>query len=150
MNMKLALDIYSQHLDLAAVNGQLFRKTVRIELMVVLGCSPAAASTIYNNCKKAIPVVGLGRAVAQISSIKKHTPIVIADESDTCYTVLEVNSGRVCQQQSFILQGDASEQFDFKVKYWPNTTWVLIKGLGPNSAEKYKLHPPESEIKRNK
>lgn len=154
-----ALEIYQQHIALASTDGRLFRKTVMEQLMAETGCSLAAAATHYNTAKKANPAIeGLGRAPAPKGLVKpgdakgktKAGPKI--QDDDECFSVLELrkcgNEFEVGRCQSFLLQGDASEKFDDKVAAWPNTTWVLIQGLGPISGETYRLDSGEKEIKR--
>jgi len=150
-----AVEIYNQHIALASIDGRLFRKTVREQLMAETGCSGAAASTHYNNCKKAhAPIEGLGRAPTPAGIRKpggkgKGTDVVPDNE---CFSVIELiarDSGQIVGRcQAFLLQGDASEKFDDKVVAWPNSTWVMIQGLGPNSGDTFKLDTGEKEIKR--
>ena len=155
---KRAVEIYQQHIALAASDGRLFRKTVMDQLIAETGCSLAAAATHYNNSKKDIPVDGLGRP-----PVSKNTRRPGAtQESDTdednvpeseCFTVLELlkfadelSTGR---SASFEMQGDASEVFDSKVTFWPKSTWVMSSGLGPNPGDTFKLKAGEKEIKRH-
>jgi hypothetical protein len=158
MNAKQrAVEIYNQHIEIAKTDGRLFRKTVMDQLMAETGCSLAAAATHYNNAKKgSAPIEGLGRAPVpkgvQRPGAKKGKPgeVLVADED--CFTVIELiqdgGGETVGRCQSFILQGDASEKFDEKVGFWPNSTWVLIQGLGPNHGDNYKLDTGEKELKR--
>jgi len=156
MNAKeRAVELFNQHIALAASDGRLFRKTVMDQLKTETGCSQAASATHYNNAKKgATPVAGLGREVVvktprKSDKVKPFEPEVPDNE---CYTVVELVKGenniQVGRTQSFIMQGDASEKFDSKVDTWPNCTWVLIKGLGPLHGESFKLSSGELEIKR--
>jgi len=156
MNAKdRALEIYNHHLALASADGRGFRKTVMDQLMAETGCTLAAAATHYNNAKKAVPVEGLGRAPVA-KGVRKPTSkgkdkAVIPDNE--CFSVLELVAGdganfHVGRCQSFVLQGDASEKFDEKVVAWPNASWVMIQGLGPNSGESFKLDAGEKEVKR--
>lgn len=157
-NKDVAEEIYKKHMALASVDGRLFRKTVREEVMATTGCSPAAASTYYNNSKKSNPVIaGLGRAPAP-KGLKKpgNKPDKAADEildDDECFTVIELVKSEkgftVGRCQSFELQGEASEKFDSKIEVWPNSIWFLIQGLGPNHGESFKLEQGEIEIKRH-
>ena len=148
-----AVEIYNQHIALAAENGRLFRKTVMDQLMEETGCSLAAAATHYNNAKKAAPVEGLGRAPVSknVRRARGQEQIPDIDDND-CYSVLELveteRGHEVARCQSFILQGDASEKYDEKTAAWPNSTWVMIQGLGPISGENYRLEPGEREIRR--
>lgn len=147
-----ALEIYNQHLHLAATDGRLFRKTVMDQLMLEFNASLASVATHYNNCKKqAAPVEGLGRAPAPKGLRKpggKGKKQEDLQDDNECFTVIEIRDGSVGRCQSFLLQGDASEKFDQKVEAWPKSTWVLIQGLGPNSGDTYKLETGEREIKR--
>ena len=153
-NKDTAVVIYAKHIALASQDGRLFRKTVMDEIMATCNCSLAAAATFYNNAKKAAPVEGLGRAPAPKGLVKpgstKTKPAGDLQDDDTCFTVLELTvDGSVGRCQSFSMQGDASEKFDDKVMAWPNVTWVMIQGLGPNSGDTFKLQAGEKEIKRH-
>lgn len=158
MNAKdRALEIYNNHLALASTDGRSFRKTVMDQLMAETGCTLAAAATHYNHAKKAVPVEGLGRAavakgVRKAGGGKGKDKDLVPD--DECFTVIELlpsdaNAFRVGRCQSFLAQGDGSEKYDEKVESWPHSSWVLIKGLGPNSGETYRLGAGELEIKRH-
>lgn len=154
-----ALELYQEHIALASTDGRLFRKTVMEQLMAETGCSLAAAATHYNTAKKANPAIeGLGRAPAPKGLVKsggkegtKPKKEQIQDD-DECFSVLELvkcgNEYTVGRCQSFLMQGDASEKFDQKSTAWPSCNWVLIKGLGPNAGESYRLDSGEKEIKR--
>lgn len=152
MNIKeKALEIYNQHLSLASVDGKSFRKTVMDQMMKDLNISLSSASTHYNNCKKIVPVIGLGRSsTSEVNKSSVKNKLSIPDSE--CYSVLELvangNIFSVGRCQSFLSQGDASEKFDQKVEAWPLSSWVLIKGLGPISGETFKLDFDEKEIKR--
>jgi hypothetical protein len=151
-----AVELYNLHIALATTDGRSFRKTVMDTLMAETGCSLAAAATHYNNAKKAAPVEGLGRAPAPKGVQKPGNKKPKADDpevaDDDCFSVLELvqrdGNIQIGRCQSFVLQGDASEKFDDKVVAWPTCSWVMIKGLGPNSGDTYKLGTGEKEIKR--
>lgn len=153
MNAKTrAIEIYNLHLALASTDGRNFRKTVMDQLMAETGCSLAAAATHYNNAKKqAAPVEGLGRAPVPKGIRKpggKGKKQEALQDDNECFTVIELRDGSVARCQSFLMQGDASEKFDDKVAAWPNSSWVMIQGLGPNSGDTFKLETGEKEIKR--
>jgi hypothetical protein len=139
------LTIYKQYIDLAKTDGRLFRKTVIDEIVNKTGCSLATASTNYNIIKKVNPVIGLGRDLSEKSKINLDI-----SEND-CYTVIELIPSNEAQYvgrcYSFMMQGDASECFDMKT-YNSKSSWTLIKGLGPNSTEIYRLESDEEEIKK--
>lgn len=158
MNAKeRAFEIYNQHIVMAGTDGRLFRRTVMDQLKKDTGCSQAAAATHYNNAKKAGPTIaGLGRlptakGVRKMGG-KKDLGTSTVVEDDECFTVIELvkneNSFTVGRCQAFIMQGDASEKFDSKIEIWPNSSWVMIQGLGPNHGDAYRLASGEKEIKR--
>lgn len=151
-NKDIAAEIYTKHLALASTDGRMFRKTVMDEIMDVCGCSLAASATFYNNCKKgATPIEGLGRPPVpkglRRPNSKGKEQDILQDDND-CFSVIEIEHGNVARMQSFLMQGDASEEFDSRIVLWPNSTWVLIQGLGPNFGDTFKLEIGEKEIKR--
>ena len=155
-NKDTAHIIYAKHIALAATDGRLFRKTVMDEIMATCGCTLAASATFYNNCKKAAaPIEGLGRAPVAKGVRKpganKAKGEDLQDE-DECYTVVELlkhkDGSTVGRCRSYLLQGDASEEFDDRIKYQPSAVWIMIKGLGPNHGDNFKLGANEVEIKR--
>lgn len=151
MNIKQrAFEIYKQHIELAKTDGRLFRKTVMAQIQTETGCTEASAATAYNWAKKSMPVEGLGRAPVSANvrkPVARVRPAAVKPDNE-CYSVIEIVDGLVGRYQSFELQGDASERFDERVEAFPNTTWVLIQGLGPNHGDNYRLEPDEAEIKR--
>ncbi len=155
-NKETANEIYAKHIALASTDGRLFRKTVMDEIMATCNCSLAASATFYNNAKKAsAPVEGLGRAPVSKSVRKpgsgKKASEEVQDDNE-CFSVIELlNHGKditVGRCNSHLLQGDASEEFDDRIKYNPSNVWLLIQGLGPLHGETFKLNSGESEIKR--
>jgi len=152
-----AVEIYNQHIALASTDGKSFRKTVMDQLMAETGCTLAAAATHYNNAKKgSAPIAGLGRPVVPATVRKPGSKGKVQIElqpDEECFTVIEllkhglddVTIGRCC---AHLLQGDASEEFDERTKFGPSNEWVLIKGLGPNHGDTFKLAAGEEEIKR--
>ena len=157
MNAKQrAIEIYNEHLGLASTDGRGFRKTVMDQLMAESGCTLAAAATHYNNAKKqAAPIEGLGRAPVAKGVRKPGANKAKGEElqdEDECYTVLELlkhkNDVTVGRCRSHLLQGDASEDFDDRIKYRPSAVWIMIKGLGPIHGDNFKLNEGEVEIKR--
>ena len=50
--------------------------------------------------------------------------------------------------RSHLMQGDASEDFDDRIKFNPPSAWIMIKGLGPIHGDSFKLGAGEVEIKR--
>lgn len=157
-NKDTAHIIYAKHIALAATDGRLFRKTVMDEIMATCGCTLAAAATFYNNSKKnAAPVEGLGRpavakGVRKPGATTKAGKEVLQDDNE-CFAVIELlkhydDSSTVGRCYAHLLQGDASEEFDERIKYKPHNVWVMIQGLGPLHGETFKLDSGEKEIKR--
>lgn len=147
------IDIWNKHLTMATTDGHSFRRTVIDEIMSTLGCTRAAASTLYNNCKKTSPSVeGLGRTVKTSTMTKTNKDKEQLLDDNECYTVIELlrhkDDMSVGRCRSYLFQGEASEDFDMRVNYRPTKTWVMIKGLGPISGDTYKLQTGEVEIKR--
>lgn len=157
-NKEIAATIYAKHLELASIDGRNFRKTVMDEIMETANCTLSAAATYYNNCKKeSAPIAGLGRAAISKNVRKPGSKDgknqVVLQEDDDCFTVIEllthingsITVGRCC---SHLLQGDASEDFDERIEFNPSNIWIMIKGLGPNHGDNFKLTGAEEEIKR--
>lgn len=151
-----AMEIYQSHIALASTDGRLFRKTVLTQLMQEFNITVASSATYYNNCKKAsAPIEGLGRPTSSANLRKPNrnnkTQEILQDDND-CFSVLELlyhaDDVTVGRCRSYLIQGDASEDFDDRVVYKPNSTWVMIKGLGPVSGSSFALSQGEVEIKR--
>jgi hypothetical protein len=156
MNTRVkAQEIFNQHLALASTDGRGFRKAVMDQLMLEMGVTLASAATHYNNCKKEASIDGLGRPAASGNVRKpgsnKAKPDAVQDDGE-CFTVIELlkheDSTTVGRCRSHLMQGDASEEFDDRIKYRPSNTWIMIQGLGPLHGETFKLTGSEKEIKR--
>ena len=155
-NKDTAQIIYTKHIGLASTDGRNFRKTVMDEIMATCGCTLAASATFYNNCKKAgAPIEGLGRAPVAPGTRKPNATKSTNDElqaDNDCFTVVEMlkhNDGYTAGRcRSYLMQGDASEAFDDRIKYKPPTIWVMISGLGPNHGDAFKLWGAEKVIKQ--
>lgn len=158
---KLSSELFAANLELAKTDGKAFRALIIKSLMASSECSVSTAATAYNNAKIAHEgqhgtIPGLGRpkpaaGVVRPGAVKtRKKPEMVADND--CFTVIELISAdgqeTVGRCQSFIYQGEAGETFDSKVEAWPNSTWVVISGLGPNHGEKYKLESGEKEVRR--
>lgn len=146
-----ARQLWDQNLHLASTDPRQFRKIIMDTLIQEYQCSIASASTQYNNIKnESPPVPGLGRKKVN-SAIKASSTVVEPEvDDDDCYSVIELvgeSLKSVGRTRSFILQGDASECFDSAVESYPESSWVLIQGLGPVHNEAYRLRGREREIK---
>lgn len=156
-NKDIAMNIYLESSNLAEQDKKNFRKTVMEKIMFATGCSLAASATYYNNCKKSIPINGVGRTVSgrvvKKSSGKNELQVELQPDNE-CFTVIELvedDDGNeiVGRCQSFLTQGDASEHFDERVHLFGKSKWMMIQGLGPNSGDTFKLSLDEKEIKRH-
>lgn len=149
--------LFQEHIAMASVNGRAFRRLI-MDILMSEGCTEAAAATHYNTAKKSsAPVAGLGRAALNPGVRRASAAVRPEDDlqdDDECFTVIELLKHRdgsmsVGRCRSHLMQGDASEDFDNRVMYRPNSTWVMIRGLGPNSGDNFKLSATEEEIKRH-
>lgn len=151
-----ALALFIEHIALAPTNGTLFRTTIMNTLKEEFGVSQASAATLYNNAKKSQPPIeGLGRAPQSANAREASGNAKVEDDlqpDDECFTVLELLTHKdgmsVGRCRSHLMQGDASEDYDERVSWTPLTTWIMIKGLGPNTGDSFKLASGESEIRR--
>lgn len=148
-----AIEIYQQHIALASTDGRLFRRTVLEQLEAETGCSRAAASTHYNNAKKAHdPIEGLGRPEVPKTVRKMPTGTATQKEipDEECYTVLELlpveSLVTVGRTHSFEGLGLARIKLKEMIARAPSRQWKLIMGLGPNSGDAYKLAADEKII----
>lgn len=151
-----AKELFQEHIAMASVDGRKFRRII-LDTLMAEGCTVSAASTHYNKAKNATaPVAGLGRAAVAPGVRRPGAAAQQQDDlqaDDECFTVIELLKHRdgttsVGRCRSHLLQGDASEDFDSRVKWRSATTWVMIRGLGPNSGDNFKLSATEEEIKR--
>jgi hypothetical protein len=154
-NKDIAAEIYAKHLAIASVDGRLFRKTTMDEMMSTLGISLASAATLYNNAKKASPVAGLGRpAIAEgvrKPGTGKAKGVDELQDDNQCFAVIELvgPAGDVVGRcRTYLMQGDASEEFDEVTDWKPAREWVMIQGLGPCAGDTFRLDAGEKEIKR--
>ena len=148
-----AQQLFSEHIELAhAGKGKEFRRIILNTLVKEYNCTISSAATAYNSAKKnSPPIEGLGRPPIPSGVVKFGTDYIapaLQDENE-CFTVVEVINGNVCRSQSFLMQGDCSEEFDMKVLHHPKSNWYMIKGLGPNPIDNFILEEGEEIIKTN-
>jgi hypothetical protein len=151
-----AIEIFNQHIAMAASDGTAFRRTVMEQLKTETGCSHAAAATHYNNAKKLHgPIAGLGRAEtpkgARRMGNKPKKEADVAPDNE-CFSVIELvgdDQNIVGRCQSFLYQGEAGEKYEQKVEAHPYTTWLLMQGLGPISGDTFKLQPGEIVMRKH-
>lgn len=151
-----AMEVYNEHLHLAAENGRLFRKTVMDQLQKEFNASLASVATHYNNCKKAAPPIeGLGRAAVPktVRKMPKGKTVEPEIEDDDCFTVLEVlidgSSKTVGRTHSYEDLGLAKIKLSECLVRSPNVTWCLIQGLGPNHGDNFKLGAGEKMLEEH-
>lgn len=150
------LELFYENLDMVKSNQTEFRRKVMQSL--IQDCSSidkrmteAAAATHYNNAKKiaekAGAVEGLGRAVNNVVFLgeRKNNKDMPFDDKD-CITLLEVVNNVVTRTRSFLDEELARSKLKERLSAKIPSTWKLIKGLGPNVGDTYKLTDEESEL----
>lgn len=149
------LELFYENIGMVNTNQTEFRRKVMQSLIV--DCSTlekrmteAAAATHYNNAKKiaekAGAVEGLGRCInASAGPDRKNNKDMPFDDSD-CITVLEVIDNTVIRTESFINEELARTKLKQRLSAKFPTMWKLIKGLGPNVGDTYKLSDDEYEM----
>lgn len=117
--------------------------------------SLAASAAHYNNAKKKAEslhiVSGLGRPPKDPSEAKPEksgSTKLLFDDSD-CITVLEVIEGIVTRTGSFLNEALAWEELKKRRSARHPTTWKIIKGLGPNVGDIYKLVDMEVDMEED-
>lgn len=143
--------LFHEHSELISSDPILFRKRVVRHLKERTGWERTDALQEYERVlkffKKENPefVAPLFDAAAARKAEKTKKKDLQPD--DECYSILEIlQESIVGRCQSFLTEDEARDKFNKKCALWPNTMWVLIKGLGPNSGDKYKLEAGEIEL----
>lgn len=148
------LELFYENLDMVKTNQTEFRRKVMQSL--IADCSTtdkrmteAAAATHYNNAKKiaekAGAVEGLGRTNTVSTTERKNNKDMPFDDSD-CITILEIINNNVTRTQSFLDEELARNKLKERLSAKIPTTWKIIKGLGPNVGDTYKLTEEEYEL----
>lgn len=146
-----ANELFQEHKHMIGVNQTEFRRTVMQTLMAEFGISLASSATHYNNAKKAAQSTGdaevanLGR-LATSSASKQVDEDGVPFNDEDCITVCEVVGEIAGRSQSFLNEEAAREKYQERLKSRIPSTWKLIKGLGPNPGEAYKLREGEIEL----
>lgn len=149
-----AVELFNEHLHLVQTNQKLFRKTI-LDTIIAEFTTPektfsvASAATHYNNAKKAAEAAGLVAGLGRVSIPGEKVPnadgTMPFDDCD-CITVCEVCENVVRRTQSFINEELARKTYQERLKSRFQGTWKLIKGLGPNVGDTYKLADTELEL----
>lgn len=146
--------LFQEHSALILTDPTLFRKRVIRFLKDRTGWERSDAVQEYERVLKQLkhsnyefvaPLFDAAAAKRAQRTAKKDM-----QPDDECYSVIEIMSDEtVGRCQSFLTLQEAEEKYNSKVNLWPNSTWVLIGGLGPNSADRYRLEEGERELMRH-
>lgn len=152
-----AFNIFVENLELAKTNQTIFRRRV-VDIIIAEFSTPdkimslAASAAHYNNAKKLAEekglVSGLGRPPKDPNEVKPEktgSSKLLFDDSD-CITVLEVIDGIVTRTGSYLNEALAWEHLKERRSSRFPTTWKIIKGLGPNVGDIYKLVDLEVDL----
>lgn len=147
-------ELFHEHSALILSDPTLFRKRVIRYLKERTGWERTDAVQEYERVLKQLkhsdyefvaPLFDAAAAKRALRSSKKELK-----PDDECFSVIEIMSDQtVGRCQCFLTLPEAEEKYNSKVSLWPNSTWVLIGGLGPNSADRYRLEEGERELKRH-
>jgi hypothetical protein len=146
-NKEIAIKVFKSHLALAQDSPTKFKNTVINEIIKTLDCGLRVATAFYNEAVKQTPKsIKLVRIPVKKFIIKdKHSKVETVEvessepEDADCYTVFEIVGQVVGRTKSFSTKGEATKDFSFRVTYWPDSIWLMIKGLGRNSGEEYRV-----------
>lgn len=145
-----AITLFNENMYMINESQTQFRKKVMQTLMAEFNISQAASATHYNNAKKLAEkdgiIVGLGRGSDAVGDRRRSNPNDRLIHDDDCFTVLEVIDDAVTRTQSFIDEELARTKLKERLSAKIPTTWKLIRGLGPNVGDTYKLSESEKEL----
>jgi hypothetical protein len=140
-----AIEVFNENLDMIPVDQTQFRRKVMQTLVIEFSITNATAATHYNNAKKLAEkngtVFGLGRQSVQSNT---NNNALVSDSE--LYTIVEVINGEVARTQSFLNEKDARAKLAIRKMARIPTEWKLIKGIGPNVGDTYKLTDYEAEL----
>jgi len=164
------LELFKEYLNLATLNQTEFRRKVMTQLQVEFKISLASSATYYNNAKKVAEAEkwcpsGLGRekptithhinnpATSIIGDVppyiytnqSTHRQVEIENDTEPCFTVIEVINGVVERTESFLDIGEARDIIYDHRMVSTHARWKLITGLGPNPGERYYLRNTRGE-----
>jgi hypothetical protein len=146
---KRAIELFNNNIPMIADNPTTFRRKVMQTLVAEYSISVAAAATYYNNAKKLAVNSGLvtefGRVQAAAARDVDKFGNSILSESE-CYTVLELTNDIVTRTKSYLYEDDATTAYNKKLNSRFSGTWKLIKGMGPNVGDTYRLQDGEVEL----
>lgn len=152
-----AYEVFVANLHVAQTNQTVFRRLV-VDIIIAEFATPdkpmslAASAAHYNTAKKRAEaeglVSGLGRPPKDPGEAKPEkagSSKLLFDDSD-CITVLEVIDGVVTRTGSYLDEGLARKKLAERRSSKFPTTWKIIKGLGPNVGDVYKLVDLEVDL----
>ena len=159
-----AKEIFYQHIHLYGIDGKAgvgFRQTVVKQIEAEFGVDASQSASRYNTILKEYKKAnGLDKApapgttvVAGLAGVETDKKSSKKDEDPDCWSIIELvdrGTGRltVGRFRSELKLVDAEDVFEAKVKTFPDTNWVLIKGIGPLHGAVYELDDGEEELKR--
>ncbi len=151
-----AIEIYQQHRALLDQDRRLFRKTVMDQLQSELGISLPSAATHYNTARQHFsPATDTATTQTRVVRPGRGTGGrgTAVKPDNQCYAVIELvadDSGStvVGRYRSFLDREPAEQTYQQRVIAWPQSNWVMIRGLGPNSGDPYRLDSGEVELRR--
>ena len=153
-----AYEIFLEHLPKAEINQTTFRRLV-VDLIIAEFSTPekpmslAASASHYNTAKKRAEaegrVTGLGRPPKDPNEVAKEKATSSTKppfDDEDCITVLEIIDGVVTRTGSYLDEAFARQELAKRRSSRFPTTWKIIKGLGPNVGDVYKLLDGEYDM----
>ncbi len=149
MNAKeLALKLFDDHIDMAYTDPKGFRKLIMDTLREKIGCSIPASATHYNNAKKSrAPIEGLGRLPSGKGKGNKTVQLE-QEQLLECFSTIELVGESVGRTYSYSTVAEAEKEANSRLNRHGGV-WLVIKGMGPNPGEKFKLESGEEILCQN-
>lgn len=153
-----ALALFREHQHMMDTNYTEFRRTVMRAIGEEFSVSVASQATHFNTARLTVagllnPDTATPKGVRVVRQARgQRADKSIADDL-SCFAVLElVGEGGsepvVGRYRSFLSQAEAEQHYQQRFTAWPGSIWVLVRGLGPNSGDPYRLEPGEQELQR--
>lgn len=155
VEVELTRELFFDHADLICEDPVLFRKRVIRNLRERNGWERKQAAQEYERFLKEFRKINPKMVEPLFKSIEdkreaKRKPKVKLQADDECFSVVEIlGDNTVGRCQSFLTESEARAKFMSRSLLYPHDQWVLIRGLGPNSEDMFKLSSGERELERN-